>query len=388
LQDERGRDARKSIAATLSRVGRKGEAFSSDPFFRNAFQNEVRRRDLVVLGYSGSDDYDVLPMISLSGSQRRLIWFWHDERASSIQVLRSTGFREQIDAGQDPFRKILGLGNWHPSQFFVVVGRTSELVSKVAEIVFRTGRSLPVAEEHVPSAHFYSKWRIKNSLEAWRSLAFVGDYYQSVGRYLDANAYYSAALVETRELEELPAAERLLLELSSVSIRAGRPDLALQYLDEIESLLREERTTARGKLFQKVAPIIAREMKRFHLHRAICQAELGRWDEAERVLESYETTAGTADQALKLYEQARIAYSRGENANALRKAEDAARIHSARGNLNSLSICTLFRAGVSIEEQDVDAARSLLDKVDRICVMTNNLDVMRRCEVVRARIGT
>jgi hypothetical protein len=64
LQDVRGHHCRKSIVATMRRVGAKGEGLCFEPGMRAVIEERLNATDLIVLGYSGSDDYDIVPALA------------------------------------------------------------------------------------------------------------------------------------------------------------------------------------------------------------------------------------------------------------------------------------------------------------------------------------
>ena len=66
-----------SLCATLANVGRLGPAFAWD-VRRGEYLARVRRDfPLVVLGYSGADDLDVMPRLEISKSTQPLLWVVH-----------------------------------------------------------------------------------------------------------------------------------------------------------------------------------------------------------------------------------------------------------------------------------------------------------------------
>jgi hypothetical protein len=45
----------------------------------------IRRRDLLVIGYSGWDDLDIVPVLGDTGTTRRLIWIDHVTNGPALQ---------------------------------------------------------------------------------------------------------------------------------------------------------------------------------------------------------------------------------------------------------------------------------------------------------------
>ncbi|MBD3352510.1 MAG: hypothetical protein GF364_13560, partial [Candidatus Lokiarchaeota archaeon] len=76
------RDTTQSLITTMESLGKnkkKGETFSLESFKRIAFNNLTRDRTLVVMGYSGNDDFDIGPTLKKINGIRRLIWIEHSK---------------------------------------------------------------------------------------------------------------------------------------------------------------------------------------------------------------------------------------------------------------------------------------------------------------------
>jgi len=84
-------DSRDSVEATLEAVGKSGDEMQFEPGKRNVITSVLREHDLVVLGYSGYDDFDIGPMLRSISSDKRIIWINHsrNERAYSWSDLET-----------------------------------------------------------------------------------------------------------------------------------------------------------------------------------------------------------------------------------------------------------------------------------------------------------
>lgn len=81
LMDVRsGEGTRSSIQATIEQVARNKpkDVFTLESWKMARLQRDLQERDLVVVGYSGLDDFDVIPALRRIPSGRRLIWISHD----------------------------------------------------------------------------------------------------------------------------------------------------------------------------------------------------------------------------------------------------------------------------------------------------------------------
>lgn len=72
-----GEDTKESLVATIQAFGsnKKGmNIFEIEPFKRSLFDNITNKRSLIVLGYSGSDDFDVVPTLKVLKNLKNIIW--------------------------------------------------------------------------------------------------------------------------------------------------------------------------------------------------------------------------------------------------------------------------------------------------------------------------
>ncbi len=78
----KGRSTKDSLVTTISALGRereKGETFAIEPYKKPLINEVMNGRDLVIMGYSGSDDFDISPMLKELRNMKRVIWIDHDQ---------------------------------------------------------------------------------------------------------------------------------------------------------------------------------------------------------------------------------------------------------------------------------------------------------------------
>ncbi len=387
LLNEQGKDTRETVAAMLSRVGQKGEAFGADPHFRTAFQQDVAQRDLVVLGYSGRDDYDVVPMISEARSDRRIIWVWHHP-----DVFPSTAFPyaqcpPRLKDALGPCDRILTLGNWRPEQLVVIVGRTPWIVRELGHTLLGSQDSETPADEYRVPDRYYTQWRIKHALEDWKHAGFVGLYHLSRGDYEVAYRAFSLALADAEKGGAFLPILNVTLWLSETSLRRGDTERAWKHLEEYYGLLHEPRDKAWLAEFDRMLPADKQKyLVDYYQHLAMCCTAMGRYEEAQAALENSPTQEDTAPHARQLYEMARLLRRKGDNLAAVEKARQAIGIHRKYGNLNSLSMCLLLVGEALVDMNDLAEAGKCFDEAVRICGLTGNRDVLAHCEAAQRQL--
>lgn len=386
LQDENGQDTRNSIVATLSRLGQKGEAFSSDPFLRRVFVSNISQHDLIVLGYSGSDDYDIVPMISQINTQNRIYWIWHDQEIPYMKVFGYSTFKKEYKNAPETFNKLFSLGNWEEDQIYVVVGRTSEILSEIAKILIKNIDINHCEDEYKIPHYYYLQWSLKYTLEEWRRLSFLGKYFCIVGNYEEAHRYFLLALSKAEEAKEIFPIIYALNCLSRTCIKDNKPQLAMEYLEEMHSLLDESQESLYSQLEQKMLRCESGFMIEYNQHLAICYSEMGDLEGALEILHKAKPQKGTIEYARGLYEEARIMRKMGDLPKAFSLVEEAISIHRKHGNLESLAICLPFLSAILIEKNEFSRVEECLNEIISICKIINDFKLMFECQHLLGQI--
>lgn len=85
-----GEETRDSLIATIQAFGSNKEGlniFSVEPFKSELFDNISNNRTLVIIGYSGSDDFDIIPTIKELKGLKSVIWVNHiNEEMEQVKV--------------------------------------------------------------------------------------------------------------------------------------------------------------------------------------------------------------------------------------------------------------------------------------------------------------
>jgi len=74
----------KQIVITDEALSKTNNDFVLLPNWRSSLLNAINGRTLIVVGYSGSDDFDITPLLNLS-NPKRVIWIRHEKHSLKIQ---------------------------------------------------------------------------------------------------------------------------------------------------------------------------------------------------------------------------------------------------------------------------------------------------------------
>jgi hypothetical protein len=163
-----GESTRGSITASIHDCWRSRDLFERDGAKARALTLALAARDLLVLGYSGADDYDIAPALEQIASPRRLIWVQHTP--SDGQVFRNDGVTplwiDRLPDGTSWYRApaanslaaMIAKRTRDAAEVFLLAADTDDVLSMFANDIYRTAAERDSTNRHV-EAH----------LKAWRA---------------------------------------------------------------------------------------------------------------------------------------------------------------------------------------------------------------------------
>ncbi|MBD3229766.1 MAG: tetratricopeptide repeat protein [Candidatus Lokiarchaeota archaeon] len=147
-----GKSTRSSLIATIQAFGsnKEGEnVFQLEHFKRPLFINSTNERSLVIMGYSGSDDFDIVPTLKILEGIKNIYWInyvYHDKgREKIFEILKDT------DPNFDEYKKV--------NQILVEIKRmnTIEHIYRIDVNTSRLVKDLIKAEYEVSEREFKIK---------------------------------------------------------------------------------------------------------------------------------------------------------------------------------------------------------------------------------------
>lgn len=85
-------DVPASIQTTLRHIGKGKDDWHMSQTKGMVVRNILQTRSLIVMGYSGSDDYDIVPVLTQTPSEKGLLWVEHDAEKDTLNaVLQGSG---------------------------------------------------------------------------------------------------------------------------------------------------------------------------------------------------------------------------------------------------------------------------------------------------------
>ncbi|MFW9988337.1 MAG: tetratricopeptide repeat protein [Candidatus Odinarchaeota archaeon] len=278
-----GKDTKDSLITTMSALGKErgeGETFTIEPYKKPTVFNLMNNRSLIVLGYSGSDDFDIGPTLMELPYLNRLIWIEHSQNTYpeiiKIRKRKDLNSQEQISSLENILTEISSSGDYevvlvrvHTSKFIetylwkiflpyhslneTILGGSDKEIPNFLEWIKPLYENVSKVEKYkfacqlfyflkeIEAASRCSQKGIQNAEEvndiSSKSyfLNFLGLITQIKGSYANALEYYQNALGIDQSLNDLAGIGSDINNIGSIYLTIGKYDEALeQYQQALE----------------------------------------------------------------------------------------------------------------------------------------------------------
>ena len=375
LLDEKGNDCRESVIGLISRIGKNGEAFAFAPVFKSILTEAIQQYPLIILGYSGSDDFDIIPTLAQINRPRQLIWIDHSNTREDLQVMQSAQWEKFPAHVRRVLDELVSFGFWTRDMFTVLTGNTSAIAVEIGKIL------LPDAPDYMPGLshqfpdYYFEDWKYEHALEAWRDHFFIANVYRSLGEYFKAIPFLQKALQMATDLSETGIQLHLHLALSEINLRIKDLKTAKVHIDQVAQLI-----TVMDPASLKDIPQL------LHEYRAIYYTENNELSEAEALLQSSIPSQDDLTYAGYLYALSEVQSKKGDHEQTRALLEQALQIYRRNGSLDSIVYCL---SNLAREDAEAGAYRQSLNAIleaSRICSLTHNFALLAKCHESRARL--
>ncbi|MFX1536957.1 MAG: tetratricopeptide repeat protein, partial [Promethearchaeota archaeon] len=227
-----GADTRDSVITTLDALGKhkEGEFFTVETFKRPLFAKVGLERTLLVMGYSGGDDFDIIPTLRQMKGLKRVIWLMHEpqggNRVKNYRLRSLVKGSSEMKGGLRREDQILQkLGRLGTLEVIKVCAHTSSIIAPLVE------RS---TEIHDQPTHDMSAWLLKNVNPPPEGApeVFSASVFYTYGFYNDALQYYQQAYEIFQRLGNESGMALQLGNMGNVCRVTGEPQKALDYFQQ------------------------------------------------------------------------------------------------------------------------------------------------------------
>ena len=366
-----GATTRESLITTISALGKNKEGtttFAIEPYKKPAVNSLMQDSCLVVLGYSGSDDFDIGPALKEISGIKRLIWIEHSSAmGNAVEIFRVRESRDQKSLQAQPrVDKLLGeIRNTTCKNVFKIRAGTTYLFGRVLwpllfpavpvpdsseskspapnflAFIEKSYGSVPLLKKHALTGWLY--WKLgeqdaflrcsENAMALAKDegniemesefLENLGGYYFSKSNIAKAMEYFNKAIQSANQLDEFKRMAVFQNNLGEVFRAKGEFDEALAcYQDAIDE------AAASGDLQTKAAAL--NNIGWIHHAR-------GKSTNAETffkmALEIDEKLGDLPSKAVHLCNIAALQFNRGEYETALKGFKEALKIADQLGEI-------------------------------------------------------
>ncbi|MFX1534244.1 MAG: tetratricopeptide repeat protein [Promethearchaeota archaeon] len=353
------RDCRESLQATLEQIAQEKEnVFQLESWKRQVLQSFCQKHDLLVLGYSGLDDFDILPTLWSIASPHRILWISHDsnrileqvkiEMVQEKQTELSLEDSSSLDRVSQNILRFAQYQTRRPSHLVRVTVHTQQLLEWLWHRYIHqdlpdlalTHPKMPVSLPDLAASPagqwlltgkiFADRYLLSSSLQAYQMalsliqseknqiqqvacLFGMGEIYATQGRLDDALTQYQQALKINEQVGDTRWKAGCLINIGGILKDQGRLDDALTYYRqalELDKQLQNFRGQARdlagiGNILIEQGHL--EEALKHHLKSLVINEQLGILRAKTADLTNIGTifaTQGRLDEAHQYYQQA------------------------------------------------------------------------------------
>ncbi|MFX1258921.1 MAG: tetratricopeptide repeat protein [Promethearchaeota archaeon] len=350
-----------SLIATIQAFGSNKEGlnvFQVEPFKRDVFDNISNGRSLIIMGYSGSDDFDVVPTLKVIENLRNIVWISYDDKAGAKEQIY------EIEANKsdksDKVNQILFelKRSNNADHIYRANANTSELIENLLEVRTKTSKinfSLNPNDwlkEYVKTPNqmirYYIPYKIyegfdmygdamrcseeilriskKTGDESSKGIALnnIGMIYREQGNYPEALKMYEEALKIDEQLGNLSGKARALSNIAAVYYEQGNyPETLRKYEEVLKIVVQSGDHSGKATYLNNIGMIYRAQ---------------GNYPEALKwfgeALKIDEQLGNLSEKATRLNNIATIYYAQGNYSEALKRYEEALKINDQLGEFS------------------------------------------------------
>ncbi|NIM15725.1 MAG: tetratricopeptide repeat protein [Candidatus Aminicenantes bacterium] len=275
-------NARNSVVATIEGLAKMGHGFRNSPGKFRFLKSVLETHDLVVIGYSGGDDFDICELLVNIETDRKLLWINHSTKNKNGTIItraeiENCGRDEQGNVIEPMFDLLNRMGLSRPANNTVLVNiDTSEVRAFLTEqyhIDLHDSRSQVHNKEYHLPGDYFRRWANNKIIEKGQKGMICGELYFSLGRFEKALPQYEQILgmyakdershilysanhhtgEAYKYLGELEKAEKFLEQAVSIATQLGDERLKVNAVGELATILSHQgRIEAALKTFYDV----------------------------------------------------------------------------------------------------------------------------------------
>ena len=412
-----GESTQESLITTISALGRdreEGVTFAIEPFKKPAVYKLMKDHTLIIMGYSGNDDFDIGPMLKELPFLARLIWIEHslDEDIKINKIHKTTNLSDMGNLSHAT-RLLAEISNSSDFDVYLIKAHTQNFIkNKIWKLLLpnissnaldlsKTEKIIPGFQEWIKPLYndlpLIEKYRLACQLyyflketdstircsETGKNLAdktgdllikshflnFLGMINLIKGNYEESLRYYNESLLIDEKFENLAGKTTDLSNIGSVYLTLGKYNDALEKFEEALQICDKL-----GDLEGKTADL--NNIGRIHEIRGQFDLALERYTEALNITERL---GDLGRKATLLNNRGMIYGAKGQLDIALKNYEEALHIADQLGDLYGKIILLNNIGRIYDEKQNFDIAMEKYEETIKISEQLGDLSKKAGC---------
>jgi tetratricopeptide (TPR) repeat protein len=275
-------DTSESLVVDIAALGKdraEGETFAIEPYKKPIISNIMKGQALIVMGYSGSDAFDISPMLQELEEITMIIWIDHSQE-KQLEIFHFEQKEPQKESLSDIENFLSTIHTKKGCDIYLIKGNTKDVISTYFDPILLKGKSINHLEKtDIPSNSTVFKEWLKDSenyknipdhvkyqfagfiinelrepnvaIESYKKglellpegelkskgnkstfLNNIGMIYRQMGDYDNALKYYDEALSIAKQIGDLKGTATRLSNIGRIYFDKGDLDKALEYFNE------------------------------------------------------------------------------------------------------------------------------------------------------------
>ncbi len=262
-----GENTKNNLIDTIHAFGSNKEGhniFQIEPFKCPIFENISKNRSLIVMGYSGSDDFDIVPTLKVLNNFRSIIWINFDKKAGSNEKIYEIE-QDEVDTSNKVTQILIDIKKLAKiEKIYLVNVNTSKLVERllngkpkiskdnfsvdlkkwfnkgikplnptaklqIAQRIYTSFYMFEDALRCLETAQLYAS-NTKDSITKALTLYYMGKIYKLQGLLSKAKGFFEEALIAYEEWEDPLVKSRIFGNLGELQLLQGNlKDALIKY---------------------------------------------------------------------------------------------------------------------------------------------------------------
>ncbi|MBW1615469.1 MAG: tetratricopeptide repeat protein [Deltaproteobacteria bacterium] len=271
---------KKSIVSTIEKISRENQKYKQDNFINYLF-SKGKHKEVLILGYSCSDQLDITPQIELIDKNlKRVFFIQHSDNKEKIESI-------QKEESKNPFEKF--------NKSHRIYCNTDNIISALWKRIIK--EPLPLSDNNkIETKEAKPNWQ--KAIENWKRNIHSNNYvagwiFDGLGAYKEAKKYFESALVIFKKIygEEHPEVAKYLNNIGGALKELG------EYKKAIEAL--EKALDIDKKVYGEEHLNVARDLN--NIGEAL--RESGEYKKGIESLEKYKKAISYYEKALNIYKK-------------------------------------------------------------------------------------